>query len=550
MRLATCTPIMTIAVVILLALLPRVVVAQFYSWTDEKGVTHFSNDPNTVPERYRSQVKIPPPGKGTAPSGTPPGWTFYQKPAEGFSIALPSTWKQLEMTAQPLDATLKAVAEKNPRLIPLLEWQARYLVAFGGKLSGSGGKFIGFDPAPGPTVAGYAAHIHAFKVPLSEQMPLNLLVQLVMNHLENRVDVAKPISHRRVNLTGSEGEKVQYRVSGSTDPAPAMAITQFLLSKGQDVYTVTLTTTADQAEKYAPIFEKIGQSFRVPQAEAPPQPDLRQLMQRTTEQVWDKLLFIQERRRLENTQVGLPPDAPLDQAAGREAAQECEARFANLQGTASAQLEPFVQCYVEKVREKHLTRHPLCFEGMRKVTGPWDWDVQRLYKWLWPVVWREASVQTVEVFVIDSPQRYNALGAVCSDSRRANIVLWLKAIEAFQSWPDPEAALAHVIAHEFAHIVLHGGDALSGGVSLDRRAREYEADELGVYYFERAGYDCRRWVELTTSAGFVPLYDTAENVQQAVKGACDLAKAGKRPARRAEVRLPLPPESAPTRSSR
>jgi len=540
---------MTITAVILLVVLPHVVVAQFYSWTDEKGVTHVSNDPNAVPERYRSQVQVPPAGKGTASRGTPPGWTRYQQPTEGFAMALPSTWKQLETPSQTLDETLKAVAEKHPQLAPLLEWQARYLVAFGGKLSGSGGKFIGFDVAPGTTTAGYAAHIHIFKVPLPEQMPLHLLVQLALNHLQNRADVVKPIAHRRMTLTAGEGEKLQYRVSGSSEPVQTLAITQFLLSKGKDAYTVTLTTTADQAEKYAPIFEKIGQSFRVAQAEAPPPPNPRPLLQQTTEQLWDKLLQAQERRRAENAQLELPPEAPLDQAAGREAAQECEARFGSLQITSSAQLEPFVQCYLERVREKHLTRHPLCFEGVRKVTGPWDWDVQRLHKWLWQAVWRETSVQIVEVFVIDSPEGYHALGAVCSDSRRAHVVLWLKAIEAFQSWPDPEAALAYVIAHEFAHIVLHGGDAMSGGVSLDRRAREYEADALGVYYFERAGYDCRRWVELTTSAGFEPLYDTAENVQQAVKAACDLAKVGKRPTRRAEGRSHLPHASVPTRSS-
>jgi hypothetical protein len=41
-----------------------------------------------------------------------------------------------------------------------------------------------------------------------------------------------------------------------------MMATQYMIIKGKDLYMLTFSTTTDQAEKYAPTFEKIAQSFR------------------------------------------------------------------------------------------------------------------------------------------------------------------------------------------------------------------------------------------------------------------------------------------------
>ena len=57
---------------------------------------------------------------------------------------------------------------------------------------------------------------------------------------------------------------------------------------------------------------------------------------------------------------------------------------------------------------------------------------------------------------------------------------------------DPEAALARVISHELAHMVLHF-DLVAKQV--DQIQREYDADYLGAYYFATAGFKCQSWLD-------------------------------------------------------
>ena len=47
--------------------------------------------------------------------------------------------------------------------------------------------------------------------------------------------------------------------------------------------------------------------------------------------------------------------------------------------------------------------------------------------------------------------------------------------------------------------------------------REREADALGIYYYERAGYDCRDWAASATARD-----------RDALRAACDLARRGAR----------------------
>jgi hypothetical protein len=45
--------------------------------------------------------------------------------------------------------------------------------------------------------------------------------------------------------------------------AVTTATTQYVMLAGKTVYVITLTTRDDLAEQYRPIFEEIGQSFRL-----------------------------------------------------------------------------------------------------------------------------------------------------------------------------------------------------------------------------------------------------------------------------------------------
>ena len=86
--------------------------------------------------------------------------------------------------------------------------------------------------------------------------------------------------------------------------------------------------------------------------------------------------------------------------------------------------------------------------------------------------------------------------------------------------PDSEIVMARAFAHLLAHLAIHPRPP----VGDEARARaEAEADETGVFFFERAGYDCNRW-------------ENSGEYRRNVRIACNLAKQGERlhPPRRAE----------------
>ena len=77
-----------------------------------------------------------------------------------------------------------------------------------------------------------------------------------------------------------------------------------------------------------------------------------------------------------------------------------------------------------------------------------------------------------------------------------------------------ETSLARTLARELAHHALHG----PGRRPLpEPEQREREADALGIYYYERAGYDCRDWAASATARD-----------RDALRAACDLARRGAR----------------------
>ena len=66
-------------------------------------------------------------------------------------------------------------------------------------------------------------------------------------------------------MTTGDRERFRYRTSMTlpSGQKATLAITQFVLMKDKDGYVVTLTTLPENEAKYAPTFDKIGESFRL-----------------------------------------------------------------------------------------------------------------------------------------------------------------------------------------------------------------------------------------------------------------------------------------------
>jgi hypothetical protein len=187
-----------------------------------------------------------------------PDWQYYGKSEDGFAIALPPRWEQIDMDLQTLDASLDAVKEQNPEMAVILEGQARNLVV-------SGIKFFGFDVSLDAMATGFATNVNVLKQSLGMEMSLDVFAQVSVAQLENMDMILGDVTQRHVNLAAGEGIELKYRMEMNLPDGKAMtlALTQYAVIRGEDAYVITLSTTDDQAGTYAPIFEKIAQSFQL-----------------------------------------------------------------------------------------------------------------------------------------------------------------------------------------------------------------------------------------------------------------------------------------------
>lgn len=205
---------------------------------------------------------VPPPTPTPVPPTETPlpeaGWTVYQMPEAGFTIALPPTWRRIDMDSQTFESILQIVSEQSPEMATLLEGQVRDLAA-------SGFVFFGLDLSPESIAKGYISDINILKQDLQAKVSLDFYAQITVGMLENLDGVIKPVTHRRVQWTNGDAEELHYgmKMTVSPDKTVVMDITQYLVIAGKTSYVITLATTADQAEKYRPLFEKIGKSFRL-----------------------------------------------------------------------------------------------------------------------------------------------------------------------------------------------------------------------------------------------------------------------------------------------
>jgi len=162
------------------------------------------------------------------------------------------------LDAEAIDTVLDTVGELNPEMAKLLKGQARSLAA-------SGFKFWGFDLDPQAAKTGFLTNINVLSQPLIVKASLDFYVQASVAQLENLSSVIKPVTHRRIKLTAGDTEELQYRmkVASATGKTVTVVATQYFLIQDKHFYVITCGTLPEQAKKYAPIFEKIGQSFQL-----------------------------------------------------------------------------------------------------------------------------------------------------------------------------------------------------------------------------------------------------------------------------------------------
>jgi len=175
---------------------------------------------------------------------------------------------------------------------------------------------------------------------------------------------------------------------------------------------------------------------------------------------------------------------------------------------------------------------PLCEPGIRAVATAHDAELRRVFDAVAAVarpdlpVARYTDVPAVSLSVVAVEwAMHDRLAAFCQRGSLASVLVNAGQLAAMLR--DDGAPLARILGHELAHLTL-GHERLMTWATADA-AIELEADELGTFYAERAGFSCRRSTDWAVHGWAVHQWPDPARYRAAVAAACAAAERGQRP---------------------
>ena len=178
---------------------------------------------------------------------------------EGFAIAIPPEWEQLDLSAEGMEDTLALMGERNPEFGKVFSSQyVRGLLA-------SGIKFYGLDLSDESFAHGFPTSVNVIKLDLGLDMPMDLFVDLNLQQIENLANPNYPVTHDRIQIGDLEAEEFSYQAQ-IVDPlgnSIDMWLNQYLLLDGPVAYVITLGGVPETEQSQAQIFHDIAHSFRL-----------------------------------------------------------------------------------------------------------------------------------------------------------------------------------------------------------------------------------------------------------------------------------------------
>lgn len=235
-------------------LAPLAAHAQSDSAPPDDAASQVAPDAPDAPDPAQAPDASSPAAPSDQPNGSsvvPAGWRAVDQSADGYRLALPPTWRQIDLDPTTVSNSVTAVAQQDPQLSTWLNNQTATLIA-------SNVHFFAIDFAPEALASGSATSLNVISQSVPASVSLDLVVQVSAGQLENLPGVVQPIAHRRVALPAGAAERFDYSISvGSQN----VATTQFILLAAGRSYVLTFSTSPDKHATYAPTFDQIAQTF-------------------------------------------------------------------------------------------------------------------------------------------------------------------------------------------------------------------------------------------------------------------------------------------------
>jgi hypothetical protein len=182
-----------------------------------------------------------------------PGWSLRERPDDGFAVALPDNWVEMDLDAASVGEALVPIALCCPEM-DLTLWEGQTMT----DIRRSGLELFAVDPDSDPEAVYYGI-ASVSRTSLGEGWTLDMALEVVLGQYGD--DESEP-THRRIMLPVGEAEEILITDIG--DP-PIWRVT-YLLVQHDAFWFVTLGCEAEFTDDYTSIFQTIPQSFRWIQA--------------------------------------------------------------------------------------------------------------------------------------------------------------------------------------------------------------------------------------------------------------------------------------------
>lgn len=182
------------------------------------------------------------------------GWPLYVKPADGFALALPPDWREVDMTPEMYKAGMQEILRINPQLKGIA----------GSPESGSTPlKFYGIDEPASRFQS--TALINVSSVQAPDWTTLEDVEKEIVEVWRKVPGVVQPIEHSIVAKEKGSYVRVRFAMGmmDATGRTQRVSITQLYHLAEKKLYTVNLAVATGRLTRYSKSFETIENSFRL-----------------------------------------------------------------------------------------------------------------------------------------------------------------------------------------------------------------------------------------------------------------------------------------------
>jgi hypothetical protein len=186
------------------------------------------------------------------------GWELYETPEEGFAIALPPTWSDVDLDAETVESALETLREQNPDIANLLSDQTDDLIA-------SGVKFWAFD-----TEVNFeeceCTLLNIITTPMPKGAHARMIAASAVGQIRKQYEsmLVTAISRDQLDTAAGKAETLTYDLSivKPNGKTVLQHTAQYVLVENGKAYILTFATTGE-AEKNLEIFEEIATTFQI-----------------------------------------------------------------------------------------------------------------------------------------------------------------------------------------------------------------------------------------------------------------------------------------------